>query len=220
MKFNNKQITGTYAEIGQTNPLRWTNLFREEDGSFTRQSFKWKCKDFLNEIVSKGKGNKTCVYGYECWSWKVNPEGEWMLLEHIVDKKVFLENLGSINKWVEASGYPPVEFLDEEELVIMVPRKYFENTYSISFISYFIRVANCQAVVKDWNDHPTKSIDNPFGPTHYPTVMKQGVKPPVPDYWYYIGKKNTALGVPDSYSVHNNGVNGWLTACMMDGIVV
>lgn len=220
MKFNNAQITGNYAEVPQTNPLRWTNLFKEADGSFTRESKKWKCKDFLNELVSKYQGNRTSIYGYDAGPMRVNDEGVYVYLEHIIKMDVYQGNLRSINNWAASVGMPAMEILGEYEggLVVLLPRKYFDSTYSISFLSYFIRVANVSEVVSDWDKHPTKAVDNPFG-SYWDKAMKYPFKAPIEGYWYYAMKAHTNLEKPNTGTVHDNGVNSWLNYLTLDGVI-
>ena len=48
---NLEKWNGSYCEIGQTNPLRWQNLKPVSEGVYEAVSHKWKCKDFMNEVV-------------------------------------------------------------------------------------------------------------------------------------------------------------------------
>ena len=218
IQFTNDIPSGSYAEVPQTNPLRWVNLFRNEDGSFTHTSKRWKCKDFMNEIVRKFQGQNSQIYGFNSQDIATNEDGVWLRLLHLVNKDAFIKNLRSINSWASKCGYPPVDLEDlpsAEEVIIRIPRKYFENTYSISFLTYFIRVANVDEVVQDWAKHPTKNIDCPFE-SHWDTALKQGFAPPVEGYWYYMGKKYTDLKNPMTSTVHDCGVDAWLTAVQME----
>lgn len=207
-----------YAEVGQTNPLRWTCLLHEGDGVFSEQSKLWKCKDFLNEIVAKYHGHLLGCYGFTADSVQTNEEGVYVLLTNIVDKDVYSQNIGSINSLAVAQGFAPVTLIDYEEgFVCLLPRQYFETTYPISLLTYLMRVANVGEVVADptWLSHPTKSIDNPFASV-YDEVMKQGFKTPdnVGNSYYYYGRKHDYSTQPAVSMVHNCGVSQWV--CLLN----
>ena len=56
---------GTYAEIGQTNPLRWQNLKLVGEQTYEPVSHKWKCKDFMNEVVTSYHTKRDfAIYGF------------------------------------------------------------------------------------------------------------------------------------------------------------
>lgn len=224
IKFNNAIKSGSYAEIPQTNKLRWINCFKEKDGTFSHESLVWKCKDFLNEIVRKYQGQNSSIYGYDAGSMRVNDDGVWHRLLYIENKEVFLKNLGSISK---LPGYVPIEIYDcekapqddKEGLMIFIPKYYFENTYRISVLTYLIRVSNVGQVIKDFTNHPTKSIDNP-SPNYHDAIIKRGFVEPVKNHWYYVGKAYTNLKAPaNTLSVHNCGMDCWMRAATSDGLV-
>jgi hypothetical protein len=203
----------SYAEVGQTNPLRWECLYKESEGVFSKQSKLWKCKDFLNEIVAKYHGHLLGCYGFTADSVQTNEEGVYVLLTNIVDKDVYRQNIGSINSLAAAQGFPTIELIDADEgFVCLLPRKYFETTYPVSLLTYLMRVANTGTVVTDalWLEHPTKSIDNPFASV-YAEVMKQGFKTPdnVGNSYYYYGKSHDYSKKPKVEMVHNCGVAQW-----------
>lgn len=216
IKFNNAIPSGSYAEIPQTNNLRWVNCFKEEDGTITHESKLWKCKDFLNEVVSRYQGNKTQIYGYDAGSMRFNDDGVWLRLKFIDNMDVFKKNLGSIST---LPGYVDFDVYDcEEGLMLFVPKWYFENTYRISILTYLIRVSNVDKEITDWTNHPTKPVDNP-SPKFHDAIIKRGFVEPIKDHWYYVGKAYTDLKKPNTGTVHNCGMDGWMKAAKADGII-
>lgn len=207
----------SYAEVGQSNPLRWTclHLDKQEGSSrtFSEQSKQWKCKDFLNEIVAKYHGHLLGCYGFTADSVQTNDEGVYVKLTNIVDKDVYRQNIGSINTLAAAQGFPQLELLEiEDGFVVLLPRAYFDTTYPISLLTYLMRVANVGTVVSDvsWLEHPTKSVDNPFASV-YAQVLKQGFATPdnVGGSYYYYGEKHDYSKKPQVSMVHNCGVSQW-----------
>ncbi len=219
MKFTNKhQSNVAYCETGQSNPLRWAVLHRSDKG-FAYQSGLFKCTDYLNDLVSKYEGHDSCVYGFDTKPMTLNEEGVYLHLTNIINTDVFADNIASLNEWFAKSGFPPIQFEDLDSVlksaVVLIPRRYFKSTYSISFASYFIRVANVATVVSDWSIHPTKPLDNPFG-QYYNAAMKQGIKPPN-DNWYYYMKNYTTYPPTNFMYVHDAGVKQWLNCLSLEG---
>jgi hypothetical protein len=225
MKFTNSPIPGTYAEVPQTNPLRWANLYKEgtdETGDlFSYQSKVWKCKDFLNEFVSLYHGHSCVIYGFDASTMKTNEEGIYVHLTNLLNVASFIENIKSINSWAEEQGFPAVELtpVDGTSVIALLPRKYFDCTYSISFLSYWIRVANVTMTIDDWEKHPTKPVDNPFG-EYFDKAIEQGFKPPIDGYWFYLMKDHTNLEEPKSIkAIHDNGVHSWFNCLTLDEVI-
>lgn len=208
----------SYAEVGQTNQLRWINLYREselgaKDLVLSEQSRQWKCKDFLNECVAARHGHILGCYGFTADSVKTNDEGIWVKLINIHDKESYRQNVGSINALATAQGFPAIELLEiEEGFVALIPTAYLESTYPVSLLTYLMRVSNVPNVISDksFMEHPTKAIDNPF-PSVYAQVLKQGFKTPenVGGSYYYYGCKHDYSKKPMVFMVHNCGVSQW-----------
>lgn len=212
----------SYAEVGQTNKLRWINLFREgskdydvssKELKFSEQSKQWKCKDFLNECVAARHGHILGCYGFTADSVKTNDEGIWVKLLNIADKECYKANIGTINELAVAQGFPTLELLEiEEGFVCLIPAAYLETTYPVSLLTYLMRVSNVPSVITDktFMEHPTKAVDNPF-PSVYAQVLKQGFKTPenVGNSYYYYGCKHDYSKKPAVMMVHNCGVSQW-----------
>jgi hypothetical protein len=222
MKFTNRALSSSdYSEINQTNPLRWYIMGRDTTGGWRHQSGQFKCKDFLNEIVSKYQGHTFCVYGFDTKNMVFEDVGVYLRLTGLVAMEAFKANIGSINAWAAKDGLPPlvIEDVSEDgkECILLMPKVYFSNTYTCSFVAYLIRVANVSTVVEDWTKHPTKAVDNPYA-KYFDKAMKQGFKPPVPGYWFYLMKDHTKLSNPMAYHVHDNGVYSWFNCLAMEGM--
>lgn len=221
MNITIKPYTGphtSYAEVGQTNQLRWICLFREADSTdtslvFSEQTKQWKCKDFLNEIVAKLHGHLLGCYGFTADSVQTNDEGVWVKLLNIHNKDAYRANIGSINELARAQGFADVTLHEiEDGFVALLPRQYFDSTYSVSLLTYLMRVSNVPHAISDktFKEHPTKSIDNPF-PAVYNQVLEQGFTTPnnVGGSYYYYGRKHDYSKKPQVMMVHNCGVAQW-----------
>jgi len=148
-KFNPVQWSRTYSEIEQNNPLRWQFLFREGD-TFTPQTSKFKCKDFLNDVVAWYQGKKLDIYGMRFGGYKFNEDGVWLRLYEVSSPEVFTSNIeNTIN--VFFSDVPErqiyVEDLGEKSMLMFVPKHFFESTYLISLASFLIRLSNYEVEI-------------------------------------------------------------------------
>jgi hypothetical protein len=211
----------SYAEVPQTNKLRWVCLYRAADGTFSEQSLEFKCKDFFNEIVAKYNGHLLGCYGFTADSIQTNDEGVWVELRNIDNQEAYQQNIGSINKLIAAEGLPVVELLPYKKgFVCLLPRKFFDNTYLVSFLTYLMRVANVAEVVQDptWREHPTKAIDCPFV-SLFDVVMARGFKTPETKAkaYYYAGQAHNHAPKPAVHLVHNNGVLSWNSLLKAEG---
>lgn len=211
----------SYAEVGQTNPLRFVCLYKDGD-SFSEQSKEFKCKDFFNEIVAKYHGHLLGCYGFTADSIKTNDEGVWVELRHIVNQEVYQANIKLVNALIARDGLPQLELLPYKKgFVCLLPRQFFSDTYLVSLLTYLMRVSNVGEVVADatFMEHPTKPIDNPFSGV-YAKVIKRGFKTPEnpANSYYYYGKDHDYKKVPQVYNVHNCGVNQWTSMLMAEGL--
>ena len=222
MKINKTYPRVQYSEMPQNNPLRFTILFKNEDGTFDTQSSEFKCKDFFNEVVAAYHGQPLGAYSFETKGMKLQDEGVWVLLTHIIKMDSFVQNIGSINRLAAGDGMPAVSLLHAADgaCVALLPRSYFDNTYLISFLSYLIRVANTEDINPDptWKTHSTLEIDCPFRNVFH-KVMARGFKSPDIKSFYYAGKKHDhKQKLTSSYIVHNNGVASWTALMMAEGL--
>ena len=62
---NQDKWNSSYCEIGQSNPLRWQNLKKLTGDEYEPTTHWWKCKDFMNEVVSSRYTKQTySIYGF------------------------------------------------------------------------------------------------------------------------------------------------------------
>lgn len=212
----------SYAEAGQTNPLRFVCLHLQPNGEYSEQSKEFKCKDFFNEIVAKYNGHLLGCYGFTADSIQTNDEGVWVELRHIANPTVYQANIALVNKLIDKAGLPQLELLPYKAgFVCLLPRRFFDNTYLVSLLTYLMRVSNTSAVIEDetFMEHPTKPIDSPFKSV-YAKVIKRGfVVPENPgNSYYYYGKDRDYSEKPNVMMVHNCGVAQWTTMLMAEGL--
>ncbi len=218
MKYNfGKPLTATYNEMTQINPIQWEMLYRDGDG-FIPQTAKFKCKDFLNDVVAKYHGVDLDVYRMAFKPMEFNDEGLWLRLHNIQDFPTFSKNIANlINNNVPTERAVVIEPLDSTTVLAFIPRYYFNQTYLISVVSYLIRVSNYKVVFNNVEEFFSSTARH-----SEPAVNEQGkrlmlawgfeVPEKYQEYWYYAGASyNSKKGVDMDYQsiVHNNGVSSW-----------
>lgn len=223
MKFLNQPLSSSpYTETSQSNPLRYYFMYRVDGDNYLYTSGEFKCKDYFNEVVSSLRGVDTTVYGMNYFGTKRNEGEVYVLLKNIVKRDVFLQNLAQINIKLVAEGFPEFTYNlhpDADKLMLCLPNGLFPNTYTVSLFWYLVRISNISMPITDWVNHPTRSIDRPFG-NYHDRIMAGGFKPPVEGFWYYAAGPTTAQDVETiqktvsmaSYYIHNNGCVGWVQA--------
>lgn len=227
---NQKIINNTYfIEAGQRNPLRWTFLKKEDDGSFSKLHNELKCKDYFNDVVAAYKGVFFSVYGFSNKDHAIlYDEGQYLLLKYIAIPEVFSNNLEVINKELEDSNLPKITFdIQGTECLLFIPREFFESSYYISLLTYLIRISNssfkCSSVdqlmsnenIGGYYFQVDEIIDCPFKTT-LDTIKKNLFKiknlPPFclkmkrGDNSFYTQQTLINVG---SHTLHNNGVGTW-----------
>lgn len=222
MKLTKEVPEVSYMENHQANGIKFCILKAEGDGMFTPQAGWMKCKDFFNDVVARYHGIDFEIYRLNNETIEVADEGMHILLSNIVKQEVFQTNLNYVNEWAAQFDLPPVTYTkgNHPRGLLFVPRPYWNNTYIISLLFYLVRISNITMVIDNWVNHPTYSVDNPFGPL-YNEVMKRGFKAPLDDVWYYGGKivreRHEKQGVIDKYSIHNSGCAQWLNMLKLEG---
>lgn len=216
-----RALKRTYCEVSQPNPLRWEILHREGN-RFTPQTAKFKCKDFLNDLVAKLAVNRhISIYGMDMAGVKVNDEGVYIRLSNIIDKNQFMQNLESVVNFTmlkelhEAVGVEPLPV--KGKVLLLIPKCVFANTYLISAVSWLIRLCNTTENLQNFdyavNQSVAANVDNAIAWEGKKLLTKW--KFTVPDkykgYWYYAGKTYNSEHNPDigAGTIHNNGVMSW-----------
>ena len=220
--FNIKQTDkSTYAEVPQTNPLRWKTLLKEADGSFSDQSGWIKCKDFYNDTVAFFKeGSVFSIYGYKN-NIKKNEEGVYFLLKFVKDKPSFFKNIDVVNEQLHADLGCRLQALDhdvDDEVVLLIPNELWESTYRISMVTMVVRLCNYGCVYEHWNDlwnthAPSYQIEHAFTQEAKNNAVRLGFKVPqmYANYWFYAGPEFNSKNKPKQTGgiIHNNGVSNW-----------
>lgn len=219
----------TYAEMSQTNPIRWKTLYREGGDVFSDQSGWIKCKDFYNDTVAFFKeGSVFSIYSYQN-QVKKNEEGVYFLLKFIGDKKSFFSNIEMVNKRLFLDLKCSVGLWDHEkdEVVILIPNELWESTYRISMITMVVRLCNYGVKYEKWEDlwkdkAPATTVDRAFTDEAIANAKEYGFLVPkqYAGYWYYAGKEFNSKVKPQLTGgiIHNNGVSNWSMFMKQEGV--
>jgi hypothetical protein len=210
-----------YAEIGQTNPLRWQNLKLVGPDTYEPVSKWWMCKDFMNEVVTSFHlGRDFSIYGFEVTHNKFfNKEDTCLPLRLKGVAKSFLVNMGVVNEHLLNEGFPAVEYesINDGQVFIRIPLEYLCNTLFMSQVTLFIRLANTNKeyltlanMVKDPKNAEDSSnfnacLKKPLG--SFPTSLSEYL-------WYYDDAQNCPRNIDASKNIqtslmHNCGVVSW-----------
>jgi hypothetical protein len=209
-----------YAEIGQTNPLRWQNLKLVGPDTYEPVSKWWKCKDFMNEVVTSFHLERSfSIYGFQVThNTFFNKEDTTLplLLKNV--SKSFLVNMGVVNEHLLHEGYPAVEVYQHEVgAFIKVPLEYLANTLFMSQVTLFIRLANTEGeydsipnMLKDKHNRGDEvnfnaCLKKPLG--SFPSSLGEYL-------WYYDDERNCRRDHPKDKNIqtslmHNCGVVNW-----------
>lgn len=187
---NQDKWNGTYCEISQSNPIRWQNLKPISDGVYEPVSHWWKCKDFMNEVVTaRSLGNTYAIYGFKCDPKEFFAPEQTTLplyIKHITAQ--WEENMQVVNEYVLSQGFPAVPYVKYEEgYVVDIPSEYLHNTLFISIITLFIRMANINAVHKTMEGLAFDSSNSQDTTNYQQAMHKQLGKFPA-DWGQYVWK--------------------------------
>lgn len=218
---NLNKWNGTYNEIGQTNPLRWQNLKPVAEGVYECVSHKWKCKDFMNEVVTSfHTGRDFSIYGFEVKHKDFFAEGQDslpILLHNLLPG--WLNNMEVVNEYLLDQGFPGVDIitLPDNKAIVDIPTIYLANTLFMSQVTLFIRLANTEAVYQSLDDMCNDKV-NKQDRTNLDNCFKKPLKDfpaKLNDYlWYYDDERNLKREVPPGTTIqtslmHNCGVVNW-----------
>jgi len=212
--------TGSYAEIGQTNPLRWQNL-KPVEGGYEVVSHKWKCKDFMNEVVTSfHTGRDFSIYGFSVENKKFFSDGQSslpILLHNILPG--WMANIEVVNHYLLEQGYPEVTMkeLDNKQAFINIPGVYLINTLFMSQVTLFIRLANTESVygsIDEMCDDKVNKQDRTNLDNCFKKPLKDFPEKLQPYLWYYDEQRNLkrndgATATIQTSLMHNCGVVNW-----------
>jgi len=219
---NLDKFTGTYSEIGQINPLRWQNLKPIDENTYECVSHKWKCKDFMNEVVTSWHtGRDFSIYGFNV-TYKdfFSPDQDTLpILLHFVQEG-WQENMEVVNNYLLDQGFPSVEYIpgpQKDQFIFTLPTIYLMNTLFMSQVTLFIRLANTEKVYQSL-DEMCNDPKNKQDRTNLDNCFKKPLKDfpaKLNDYlWYYDDQRNLKRNVGKDVTIqtslmHNCGVVNW-----------
>ena len=152
-----KSTGDPYSEISQDNPLRWYLLKQTGPESFKRVSSRWKCKDFMNEVVVCWHTKKEfTIYNFSTKNDMLNRESELLplLCELLFSYEVFENNLAVINEYLIEQELDPVYVQEWKPgfAFIGLPLDSLRSTYHMSLYTLLVRAAHIEAKVDTFAD--------------------------------------------------------------------
>lgn len=214
----NIKHTGSYAEEGQTNPIRWINLKQVDAKTFESSSNWWKCKDFLNDLAYTYKTGKSfSIYGWNAGEVGHPEPGKpfWFAIKNLSEP--FFHNIKNVlNPWLKTQGMPELQLVKQDPVLLALDPKYFDNTYNISLITLIVRLCNYEMKFNNFQEviDCTKFPSGDQDKWNAVTTKKKYFN--IPDkfkkyVWYSTPEYNSEKDVDYQISslVHNNGVVDW-----------
>ena len=219
-KFHGQVAYGLH-EADQSNPLRWELLYRESEDTFRIQTAKFKCRDYLNDIVAKYHGTDFVIYGMDTKVFQLNDEGVYLRLTDITNRDILIENIDQCVNQTELIGVERVviePIQDTPDALLFIPRWFFNHTYRISLLSYIIRVSSLGEKFGSFDDiwkSAAHKSDAAISTNYAKTICKWKFNVPQSfrDYWFYAGQAYNSSKKVESFwasVVHNNGVVNWI----------
>ena len=203
-----------YSEAPQSNPLRWQVYYRDGD-TFLPQTGRFMCKDYLNDVVARYHGKDVIAYGLNNANMKLNDEGVWLRLYSVTHPEVFMHNIACCINEVNPEFPLTMEVVDGN-ILMFVPRYYFNQTYLISLASFIIRISNGDKKFKGFEDAlHSKHAQADRAIYGRGITLAESWKFDVPEefqkYWsYYSVGYNSELDNYGGSTVHNCGVMAWV----------
>lgn len=213
----------TYAEVEQSNPLRWRIMLRKKN-TLTSQSGLIKCKDFFNDVVAWKQGkHQFKIYSFDN-NITFNRAGLYFVLTGISNREMFLANLDVLNDKIKKNLNTKISYYTtarKSKVVIHIPNPLWENTYYISAVSMMIRLCNYNCIYKTWEDFfhkdaPMNTAEHSFNPEAQALVLTNGFTIPevAKGCWYYarFGWTSQSDKPVQGVTIHNNGASDWAKA--------
>jgi len=192
-----------YSQMLQPNPLKWELYFLEED-VLLPQTTPFVCRDFFNEVVAWYFGKTYGVYRFDTREMKFNTYGVFVRLYEI--RKGFLENVNKFLQPLLPEGENSLVFVPlekEGEYLTLIPRTYFNSTYTISKLTKILRLCNQEQVYETFEqlaEAGRETIDYGFDNGRlFP-------KEPFNTYWWYATEQHNSNGeFAGEHVIHDNG---------------
>jgi hypothetical protein len=221
-----ESIAQLFTQSPQRNPIQWEILKKVKEGKFIPQYGLFRCKDYFNDVAYKRNNPKASftVYGFNIGQYKPDSEGVYVRVHFIQDQKSFVENIETINEHLtlqEMGWFLEYIPLDETTGLFLLPDAMFKNTYTVSLITWMIRLANYKIAFKDFDDFfnnevRTKNNDCGSANNYVKYILEHGFKHPLMDqYIYYYNNdyndKSENKKKLDGHAIHNCGIANWWT---------
>lgn len=220
-KFNELSSPPTYGEVSQVNPLRWEMLYKEEDGSFSVQTAKIRCKDFFNDVVPRFHGKEGCsIYGFSSTAekLKLNEEGLYVRLTSIQAPKVLEKNL---TKLVPPEFYE-YETINDTTALLLMKKELFDNTYFVSLFTLLVRLScykeefNSLAEVFESKSYQADGCVGGDRGKKLVLEWEWNVPKEYSKYFFYASKDYNSTKKYIASYLHNCGIGGWGYAVQQD----
>jgi len=209
-----------YSEEGQNNSIRWNVLKNVDESTFVPVTYSLMCKDFLNEVIMcYHTGKPFSIYGFQAKPSMFNKEWEGLPVLLTGLNEMFYKNLKIINKYLKEHEFPQLktEKVDQipDACVVNIPEKYMENTFFISQITLFMRMANLD-ILKETFEELGAALKGDKNHKYYQNAVKKPISKMHKDlekYIYYWNPDNNfkhgdTKDVMTSH-IHNCGVVNW-----------
>jgi hypothetical protein len=221
MKIVGPNIEWTLQESPQKNPIRWRILKQQKDDQCSPQTSFFRCKDYFNDVVAAYRGKFFTEYGFNNKLIDLSDDKLLVQIKFLENKENYCATLNAaINPKLEAEGLPKLVYDDVEgetdTLVLFFDRKLFDNTYTISLLTYLLRIANqvdAHATYESLVTSMNAKTDRPFY-IHYDKVVSGKFQSPLNEpFWWWTSANYNSKKQEDNCQggwVHNNGCYSWM----------
>lgn len=214
------EVVYTLNEAHQSNQIRWRILKRESDSVAKAQTTFFKCKDYFNDVVAAYRGCFFSAYGFDNKSLDLTDDQLLVQVKYLYNKDNYISTISDvINKKLEEDGLPHLFYEDvegeEDSLILFFDRKLFDNTYTISFLTYLLRIANAEkryAIYESLTTNENSKKDRPFH-HHYDKIINGSFQSPLKQpFWWWSSAEYNNEKTPQltGTTIHNNGCYSWM----------
>lgn len=211
-----------YCEVGQQNPLRWYLLKETAPGEYQKVSERWKCKDFMNEVVVCWHTKKEySIYGFSTKNSMLNRGSDHLPflleLDEEVPFSVFENNIAVVNEYLIEHGLSPVFTAPWKENLafLALPLDALDSTFYMSMYTLLVRAAHIPTAVDTYDKLYKAAYDQDKGlmatlKTKVPSEMPEEQK----KYLVYCNdtyniKRDDSDPSLSTSMIHNCGIQGW-----------
>lgn len=214
------EVAYTLSESPQSNQIRWRILKKSSDTLATAQTTFFKCKDYFNDVVAAYRGKFFSVYGFNNQTLDLTDDQLYVQVAFLHDKANYCATIDAvINPKLKAEGFPELVYDDVDgensSLILLFDKKLFDNTYTISLLTYLLRIANAPKSFSSYEQliiSTNAKQDRPFN-IHYDKIVSSSFCSPMKQpFWWWAGneynseKSNAVSG----NTIHNNGCYSWM----------